>query len=371
MKKSHFILLSLIFLLIVFIWLVPKHKPGHTPKPVFDYELSDIKSIEYKGEKNSFTLTPAKISELESPLVWKVQVQPKYEFIGSDSVTSMVRDLVKLEYKDETVNDPAKHEEYGLKNCLSYIKITADEMGQICLGKPNYNKTNLYIWVQGRDKVYTSSIYLFNRYEGDIFEKVNKKVFLHDEKQVKYLQIDFNKKVTKKYPLLFAGGKNSLKLFFDSEAKYKKKQKKEAGKRHFEWKFKDLPDTLHSHAIPIKNLFTQFHFSFVIHKMKDKPKAKPLLEASFHKGHTKNNKDQEKIIGQYKLWDASYPSRTRFVLSKKEKKPNRKHHLASSDYQSGVYSPDEIKKLYKRLQTMEDAIKKDKRAKANQAKQRK
>ena len=426
MKKSHLILLGLLFFLIILIWLVPKYESADTPERIFDdYELSDIRSIEYKDEKSRFTITPVrKLSldslnlPLEKTLLWNVRAQqnnsdklesgkkpdkpekleePEYEFTGSSSVSSMAQNLLKLQYKGETTDDSAKHEEYGLKDCLSYIKLITDEVNQICLGKPNYNKTNRYIQVEGRDKVYISKIYLFNRYAENIFNKIDKRLFPYNAKQVKYLQITFDKKVSSKYPLLFSEGKNSLELFAVTEKEKneegsQKKTERNKKKNQLQWRFKgrkELSERVQRYAVILKRLLTQFSLPFVVSKVKEKPKESHVLEVSFYSKHPEDSKNREakeakedkneKIISQYKLWDTPYPSDVRFVLLDHQKKPGtrnqlsqgrsgEKYYLALSDDQSGVYSSSQLKTIYLRLQAMEDILKKDQQNKEDKAK---
>ena len=314
MKKSQIILLASVFVLLIIIWLVPKYKPGSADKYIFDYESSEIKSVEYKNANLHFTLTPIINNNQDIKTFWNVQVhyvgdknknkqktnstqnitnseakkqeerntqkEILYEFTGSSQVGLMVEDLIKLKYKGETEDNPTKYEEYGLQDCLSYIKLAAlNDKNTICLGKANYNKTNKYISIEKNDnsspspsqskKTYVVSIYIFNRYEADILPKVENKLFPYDSNTIKHIHITFHKKITAKYPLLFPNGKNFIEVFSKEEFDEK------SGKDKTVWKFKDLSKSVNSRAGSIKSIFSSLNLPLVISRIKSNPSKNP------------------------------------------------------------------------------------------------
>ena len=280
MKRSQIILLSGLAGLILFVWLFPKNKPPGTLKTLFEYTPYDLKKIEYKEDKKQhYTIEPYYIAHWgDEQIYWKIhsisqdEQKTDVSFFATSALNGMVNELTSLEYLYDTKNDVNKHEEYGFKDCLSYIQLDVDKANFfICLGKSNFNQTKKYLWPKNSDRIYLTTTYLFNRYNNNIFTRINKSLFFPDPQNIATLAVSFSKAITSNYPLLFANDKNILTFSLIESP---------VGSW---WKIKSQPDDISKKASATPQLFSNFRLAFVAKGEIPKVLGKPAVEVTFYK----------------------------------------------------------------------------------------
>ncbi len=305
-------------------------------------------------KKQNYTIEPYYIPHWgDEEIYWKVHSISKDEqktgvsFFATSALDGMVSELASLEYLHDIENDAGKHEEYGLKKCLSYFKLdtldTNEANSLICIGKSNFNQTKKYFWPKNSDKVYLTNTYLFNRYNNNIFTRINKSLFFPDKQKIDFFTVHFSKTITKNYPLLFANDRSVLEFNLI-----------ESTEGEAWWKIKLQSDEISKKASSAPQLFGGFKLAFVATGEIPKTLRKPTVRVTFHKRGDK--KDSKEKSESYKLWNTPYPKNIRFVPDQAEKKDRRSHFVAASQHHWGVYSKYDFEKIKTELQYIEDAI---------------
>ena len=354
-------------MVVLFIVFFPHARPPGTLRPLFEYEPSQVNSIEYKSEKQHYFIEPYPLPAWKGNTIhWKVRSISKEEkktnlnFLGSPALNGMVADMIGLEYIYQIKNNFQKHEEYGLKNCPFYIQLNVQKeaLPSLCLGKSNYNNTKKYLWLKDSNDIHIARSYLFNRYETDIFTKINKKLFLHDAKSVHSFSVQFHKKLALKYPLLLEKNKSTLNFVRNGTSR-----------NQYNWLIKGRPHEIAKQSGNFYHILSSMRLAFLAEGKRPKPKREPAIVVTFYpeKDPEKDAEEKpEKPPESYMLWNSPYPKGIALMPNQEGKKDRSSHGLADSRHHWGIYRLDQMKKILLEAQKLERFIKKMRKKKARE-----
>ncbi len=351
MKKSHFYLLAVLIGIILFIWFLPPDKPSGSLKPLYKYAASDVREVEYKNKNQHYTIKSYTLPHWsEDTVYWKVKSIAKDKkktnahFIGSILFNNMASELASLKYFYTIKNNPKKHIEYGLKDCLVYIRLgVRDKIPPLCLGGTTYNEIKRYLWPQGSEHIYITTNYLFNQYKANIFSKINKRLFLPDKGTVGSFLIHLSHKITKQYPSLFKKNENTLNII-----------RNESSQRKSTWKLKNQVNAISKKVSNFHSFFTGLHLAFVAAGEPPSSLGEAAIKITFY---PKGKEGSEKNSESYQLWSKPYPKNIRWVPHQVGKRKPKLYFIAVSKQHWGVYSADNFYKIKTKLQNIEEAIK--------------